>query len=252
MSTVNGRRLFLVASGAAGVHMLLGCKNGATAAQDADEGGTSHQVAARPAAGGDEPEVTATEDLMREHGVIRRLIVVYREAAVRFRTKPSTVPLDALQRAAKLFRSFGEDYHERQLEEAHIFPMLKRAGGPASTAVDTLVAQHNRGRDITDFVIAVAGGPVAPAPADPLAGMLEAFARMYEAHAALEDTVVFPAWKKTMTGRELDEVGDRFEEIERKTFGKDGFDDAVDQVAAIERAFGLDLAQFTAPPPPGR
>jgi hemerythrin-like domain-containing protein len=130
--------------------------------------------------------------------------------------------------------------------------MLKRAGGPASTAVDTLVAQHNRGRDITDFVIAVAGGSVAPAPAGPLAGSLEAFARMYEAHAALEDTVVFPAWKRTMSARELDEVGDRFEEIEHKTFGKDGFEDAVDQVAAIERAFGLDLGQFTAPPPPRR
>jgi hypothetical protein len=55
-----------------------------------------------------------------------------------------------------------------------------------------------------------------------------------------------------MSARELDEVGDRFEEIEHKTFGKDGFEDAVDQVAAIERAFGLDLGQFTAPPPPRR
>ncbi len=50
-----------------------------------------------------------------------------------------TVPLDALQRAARFFRTFGEDYHERQLEEAHIFPMLKRPGGPASKAVDPLI-----------------------------------------------------------------------------------------------------------------
>jgi hypothetical protein len=52
-----------------------------------------------------------------------------------------------------------------------------------------------------------------------------------------------------MSAKQLDEIGDLFEDIEHKTFGKDGFDDAVDQVAAIERAFGLDLAQFTAPPP---
>jgi len=29
-----------------------------------------------------------------------------------------------------LFRSFGEDYHEKKLEEAHIFPTIKKAGGP--------------------------------------------------------------------------------------------------------------------------
>jgi len=28
---------------------------------------------------------------------------------------------------------------------------------------------------------------------------LEAFARMYEHHAAIEDTIIFPAWKQTMT-----------------------------------------------------
>jgi hemerythrin-like domain-containing protein len=250
MGTVESRRLFIVASGVGAANVLLGCKGGVTVAQAADKGSPTRAGARSEATGGDEPEVTATEDLMREHGVIRRMIVVYREAAARFRTKPSTVPLDALQRAAKLFRSFGEDYHERQLEEAHIFPMLKRAGGPASAAVDTLIVQHNRGREITDFVTAATGSPVSTARADSVAATLEAFARMYEEHAALEDTLVFPAWKRTMSAKQLDEIGDLFEDIEHKTFGKDGFDDAVDQVAAIEHAFGLDLAQFTAPPPP--
>ncbi len=53
---------------------------------------------------------------------------------------------------------------------------------------------------------------------------------MYEEHAAIEDTIVFPAWKKTMNAKQLDEIGDRFEDIEHKAFGKDGFDDAVDQI----------------------
>jgi hypothetical protein len=45
-------------------------------------------------------------------------------------------------------------------------------------------------------------------------------------------------------------MGDLFEEIEHKTFGKDGFDDAVEKIAAIERALRLDPAALTAPPPP--
>ena len=39
------------------------------------------------------------------------------------------------------------------------------------------------------------------------------------------------------------------EDIEKKTFGKDGFDDAVVQVTAIERAIGLDPATFMPPVP---
>ena len=39
---------------------------------------------------------------------------------------------------------------------------------------------------------------------------------------------------------------DKFEEIERQQFGKDGYEDAVAQIGQIEEALGLvDLAQFT-------
>ena len=74
---------------------------------------------------------------------------------------------------------------------------------------------------------------------------------MYEHHAAREDTVVFPAWKDTLSSRQLDEMGDTFEEIEHQQFGMDGFEDAVAQIARIEQELGsAGIAQFTAPPPP--
>jgi hemerythrin-like domain-containing protein len=193
-------------------------------------------------------EVSATEDLMREHGVIRRVLVVYREAAARLRGKPVALPSDALQQAAKLIRTFGEDYHEKQLEEALMFPAFRKAGSPVVPTIDALVAQHQRGREITDWVVATAQKPIQSA--EPLARTLESFARMYEEHAALEDTIVFPAWKKLLSPKELDEMGDRFEDIEHKVFGRDGFDDAVEQLASIEKAFAIDLGGLTAPPPP--
>ena len=60
------------------------------------------------AAGCDEKdkEVGAVEDLMREHGVIRRAILVYRATAARLRAgeSPDTA---ALQRTTKLVREFG-------------------------------------------------------------------------------------------------------------------------------------------------
>ena len=68
-----------------------------------------------------ETEVTATEDLMREHGVIRRALLVYIETVPKLRQNPSSIDAAALRQVAQLFRTFGEDYHERMLEEQHIF-----------------------------------------------------------------------------------------------------------------------------------
>jgi len=57
--------------------------------------------------------------------------------------------------------------------------------------------------------------------------------------------------KQTMTGKQLDEMNDKFEDIEHEQFGEDGFEDAVKQISAIENSLGLaDIEQFTAPPPP--
>jgi hemerythrin-like domain-containing protein len=199
-----------------------------------------------------EPEVTATEDLMREHGVIRRALLVYYEVIPRLRTKPASVNAAALQQTAKLFRAFGEDYHERVLEEQHIFPLMRKHGPEFLKYVDTLTEQHNRGREITDYVLAVTkSGKISSAHTKDLADVFESLVLMYENHAAREDTIVFPAWKKNYSERQLDQISDQFEEIERKMFGKDGFDDAEKTISRIETELGLqDLSKFTAPSPP--
>ncbi len=75
--------------------------------------------------------------------------------------------------------------------------------------------------------------------------------RMYENPAAREDTIIFPAWKKNFTNKQLDELSDQFEEIEHHMFGKNGFEDAEKNISNTEGSLGLaDLAQFTPPPPP--
>jgi hemerythrin-like domain-containing protein len=253
MNEHDSRRAFLSVAGASA--LLAACRKAERA--EPEPAGSSALTApstttnaAQPAKEEKGEDVSATEDLMREHGVIRRVLVVYREAAARLRTKSATLPPDALQKAAKLMRTFGEDYHEKQLEEAHIFPAVMKGKSDLAGLVNTLIAQHQRGSEITEYVVAVTQKTIGTQAAEPLARSLEAFARMYEEHAAFEDTIVFPAWKKVLSPKELDEMGDRFEDIEHKTFGKDGFDDAVDQIDAIEKTLGIDLAGFMAPAPP--
>lgn len=199
----------------------------------------------------EDEQVTANEDLMREHGVLRRILILYREIAPRIAADPARVDGAALGRAAALFRRFGERYHEQMLEEQHIFPRVRGAGGDRARLVDTLAAQHARGRQITDYVTdRTRTGAIGAGDAASLSGALLAFARMYEAHAAREDTIIFPAFKAALGTRDYAELGEQFEEIEHREFGGDGFDLALAEVTRIEAALGLpDLAAFTAPPP---
>ena len=245
------RRNFLQMSVAGGALLVFnGC--GREQAQKATE--QSAKESSKPGNSEKGGEVTATEDLMREHGVLRRALLVYSEAAAKLRTNPSAISTEALQKTAKLFRAFGEEYHERKLEEAYIFPAVKKAGGPAAVYPDILLAQHSRGREITNYILAATqGGKLGSTSAEQFAGALEALVRMYRAHASREDTIVFPAWKQTLTAEQLDEMNDKFEDIEHEQFGEDGFEDAVKQISEIESELGLaDLGFFTAPAPPSQ
>jgi len=250
MDSNSTRRQFIRSSTIVGAGLLLaGCRGGAGTTSQTK---ASDESPAKPDENQMGGEVTATEDLMREHGVLRRALLVYSATAIKLRANASSVGPEALQKTAKLFKAFGEEYHEKKLEEAYIFPAVKKAGGEAANYADVLVVQHNRGREITDYIISMTqGAKLGPGNTEPLAKALEAFVLMYRNHAAREDTIVFPAWKQTMTAKQLDEIGDKFEDIEKEQFGMDGFEDAVKQISAIEGSLGLaDIAQFTAPPPP--
>jgi hemerythrin-like domain-containing protein len=215
------------------------------------EAAAQHRRDAKHKGGGGDEDVSATEDLMREHGVLRRTLIVYSEVAARLHAGSPNVDPAALADAARLFREFGEDYHERTLEEQYVFPEVRRAGGPNAKLVEVLLLQHQRGREITDYVQRIGTHGQIGGDAVPLADALAGMARMYRPHAAWEDTVVFPAWKATQSRSRLHELAEKFEEIEHRQFGQDGFDDAVARISRIEAALGLaDLGAYTAPKPP--
>jgi hemerythrin-like domain-containing protein len=196
----------------------------------------------------DDQGVGPGEDLMREHGVLRRVLLVYREMIRRLEAGGATDSFDPelLQRSTKLIRRFVEDYHERQEEEL-IFPRFEKAN-KLTELVRVLRAQHNAGRKVTDRTIALANAAALKDSARraSLRGELAAFVRMYEVHAAREDTVLFPALHDIMHHREYDALGEDMERREHKVFGGEGFEPAVAEVDSIEKALGIeDLAKFT-------
>jgi len=69
---------------------------------------------------------------------------------------------------------------------------------------------------------------------------------MYRPHEAREDTVLFPALRKILPAKEIEELGERFEKEEHRVVGGEGFEKAVEQVAEIEKQLGIyELDKFT-------
>jgi hemerythrin-like domain-containing protein len=190
-------------------------------------------------------QVTPPEDLMREHGVLKRILLIYREGIRRLQADEQD-PSQALNASAAIIRSFIEDYHEH-LEEKYLFPKLEQAGR-LTDITSVLRVQHQRGRALTDRMLSATAGAAAPyQPArEALVQDMSAFIRMYEPHEAREDTVVFPALRDVLPPKEFGELAERFEDEEHQRFGQAGFQGVVERVAYIEKTLDIyDLSKFT-------
>ncbi len=185
-------------------------------------------------------EVTPGEDLMQEHGLLERILLVYGEAASRIE-RGERFDLGLVRACAEIVRRFVEGYHER-LEERFVFPRLEQARREAEL-IAILRRQHERGREVTGEILRRASsGPSTPE----LAALIRSFERMYRPHAAREDTVLFPAFREVVGGHAYRELGEQFEEQEHELFGEKGFEGFVGQVAQLEATLGIgDLASFT-------
>lgn len=190
-------------------------------------------------------DISPPEDLMREHGVLNRVLLVYEEGLRRLRNKEEVGP-EVFQASAKLVRRFVEDYHEKS-EEKFIFPEFEKRNQMVDL-IKVLRKQHDAGRVATDVVLRVAEADAFRKEDNrkELVDAVEAFIRMYRPHETREDTVLFPALHKLLTEKQMKEVGDRMEEEEKRLFGDEVFEKAVDQVTGIEKQLGIfDLDQFT-------
>jgi len=192
----------------------------------------------------EDQKVSPPEDLMQEHGLLNRVLLIYDHCKGQLQANQS-FPMEALLNSAGIIRTFVENYHEKQ-EEQYLFPRFQKAN-QLTQLVRTLLAQHQAGRTITDQLLQLTKSQQ---PGDTekqqLIKLLADFNTMYRPHEAREDTILFPAFRKIVSHHEYDALGEEFEKNEQKLFGKNGFEDMVGKVAAIEKSLGIyELAQFT-------
>ena len=224
------RRKFLAIAAGAGVVLISSGARGA------------EPPGAKKEKGG---EVPPTEDLMREHGVLRRILLVYDEAARRLATDDATA-MSVVGAAASIVHRFVEGYHEK-LEEEFVFPKLEKSGKLVDLT-RVLRMQHTAGRKLTEAIRnrANVGKAATAEQCRALVADIQNFGRMYAPHAAWEDTELFPVYREQFTEAEFDKLGDRFEDQEHELLGSGGFEGSLKEVGDLEKTLGIhDLARFT-------
>ncbi len=201
------------------------------------------RVLADDAAPGFAP-VSPPEDLMREHGVLNRVLLIY-DAAIDKLGQSADLDPAVIAQAADIVRSFIEGYHERN-EEQQLFPRFRRAGVMADL-VDVLYQQHQAGRRLTDNILALVPGNGHVADVrDRLTANLRGFIALYRPHEAREDTELFPKLRQVVSPHEFDAMAEDFEREERRRFGTDGFEAVVARLGPLEQALGInDLRRLT-------
>ena len=188
--------------------------------------------------------ISPAEDLMREHGVLNRILLIYDNCKMHL-VNGDQFSLNPLNDAAQIIRSFIEEYHEK-LEEDYLFPRFEKAK-TLTDLVSVLRAQHKVGRTLTDQIIEFSKMlSLQKEDSGKLIKLLNDFNTMYRPHEAREDTILFPALRKIISKNEYFALGEDFEDKEHELFGEDGFETMVDKVANIEKQLGIyDLSGFT-------
>jgi hemerythrin-like domain-containing protein len=185
------------------------------------------------------------EELMVEHGVLKRLLLCYEAMRQRIEDRQSLNP-GVVGDAAQIISDYVESFHEG-LEEAYVFPRV----APIQPAlIRTLLVQHDHGRHLTAAIQDLAGTALtAPATRTALAAHLSAFARMYAPHEAWEDTVVYPTLRQVTPQRTIDQLAERFHDLEARQYGDSALRTILARVGGIEEQLDIhDLNTFTPPP----
>lgn len=199
---------------------------------------------AEPESAASADPVLPAEELMREHGVLRRNVVVLGEAVRKMEAGDDVDPA-IVHDSADIIRRFIGESHQKN-EEEFIFPLFTR-DQKFTELTETLKKQHRAGDWLIGQILELTkNGLETEGSRRKLILYVKDFNRMASAHGAVEDTVLFPALRKIVTPDEYAAIGHALEAKEQERFGGNGFEITLAETEGVEKRLGIsDLSKFT-------
>lgn len=193
----------------------------------------------------EEVRYSPIEDLMEEHSILRRALLIYEECIRRMDIGEDFEP-DLIIETTNVIKVIII-FHHALLEHEYIFPRFREADKYVEMC-DILTEQHGRAGEQEELIIKHANRDSInnPEEKDILINALKKSIRVFRPHIDREDTEMFPEFKTVVTAHEFYELGKKFKEIEDQKWGENGHRQMVDKIAKVEKALGInDLGSFT-------
>lgn len=193
----------------------------------------------------EEVKYSPIEDLMVEHSILRRALLIYEECIRRMDIGEDFEP-NLLIEATNVIKVIII-FHHALLEHEYIFPRYREADKYAEMA-DILTKQHGKVGEQEELIIKYSNRDSINNPEEKeiLINALKKSIRVFRPHINIEDTEMFPEFKTVVTPHEYYELGKKFKEIEYQKWGENGHRQMVDKIIQVEKALGInDLDSFT-------
>lgn len=177
--------------------------------------------------------VSVGEEIMREHGVLERIMLIYEQ--IMERLIDDDFQHKILGRAARLVDEFIHDYHE-EMEERRVFPVFVKDGKHIEL-VKRLRAQHDTAQAITQELLGMSKliELENTSTANRLIDLIDGFTGIYRPHSAWEATVLMPELQEMIGDEAYMAMGDEFQAEAQDLFGEDAFHQILGRVEQMEQ-----------------
>jgi hemerythrin-like domain-containing protein len=189
-------------------------------------------------------EISATEELASEHGMLDRIMLAM-DRKLKMAGAGGKADLSVINMGCGMIKQLV-DQHHMVVEEEHIYPRFENT--ELADFADVLKNQHNEMRKMVSRMenLSKTGAVRDRSEMEELNRLFRDFHDMVMAHAAWEQTVLFPVMAGTWSKDELEELKEKQEEHEKKLLGKDATEKAYTMLMDLEKSAGISgLDDFT-------
>jgi hemerythrin-like domain-containing protein len=189
-------------------------------------------------------KMSPTEELAVEHGQLTRILLAM-DKTLKAAGGSSRASLAPIQQACKMIRQSVVGHHMK-IEEEEIYPQFEDTD-LADFAAD-LKLQHDEARKLVARMddLSKTGKVRDKSEMEELNKAFNDFKEMITAHAAWEETVLFPVMEGTWSKADLNDLREKQEEDEEKLLGKDAAEKQFNMLADLEKSCGISsVGDFT-------
>ena len=182
-------------------------------------------------------KMSPTEELDVEHGQLTRILLAM-DNVLRGSASVPKANLGPIDQACKMIRQSVVDHHMK-IEEEYVYPRFEDTD--LADCASTLKTQHIEARKLLAHMesLAKSGTLRDRAEMEELKRTFNDFKDMITAHAAFEETVLFPVMEGTWSQKDLDNLREIQEEDEKKLMGDNAAEKMFEMLTSLESSCGV-------------